>query len=79
MYKMLCVDLLENIAYDKYTKGGMGGYFFFCLVAMAFHSSLTRAGENSNVDIALTKATSSCLSMVLGQALHLSSSSSLRR
>jgi hypothetical protein len=46
---------------------------------MAFHSSLTRAGENSNVDIALTKATSSCLSMVLGQALHLSSSSSLRR
>jgi hypothetical protein len=48
----MCVDLLENIAYDKYTTDGKGGYLFFCLVVMAFHSSLRKVAENSNVDTA---------------------------
>jgi hypothetical protein len=41
----------------------------FCFDAKAFLSSLRRAGEKSNIEIALIKSTSSCLSMVLGQRL----------
>jgi len=43
--------------------------FLFWLDPIAFHSSIRRAAVKSNCEFALKKASSSFLSMVLGQVL----------
>jgi hypothetical protein len=54
-------------------------HYFLLLDTMPFLSSLRRAGDNFNFEIALIKANTPCLMVVLGQELLLSGGSSFRR